>query len=217
MIVAAGVHIFEFSGFVVTTFGVSALKEEALNFIGGVERVTFFLIHVLGKNFERAANISAIRRAALVNHFTEYKDFAGTENVRWRPIERAPVQPKAKVAFALGGKAANGRAVKSQVIPAFDQEFFVIVQHVQAAFKIAEKDGDGLDALFIRQIFQPLFLDLVHGNAISALLLRLQVHLFQFVIRESKKISQFVYHEAPSSRNSWVWPTWVRLGGNQPI
>src|SRR5689334_5301844 len=108
MVVAAGVHIFELAGFVVATFSVSALKEEALNFIGGVERVAFLLVHLLGKNFERAANIGAVRRAALVDDFTKDQDFAGAENVRWRPIERAPVQPEAKIAFALGGKAANG-------------------------------------------------------------------------------------------------------------
>src|SRR5690348_12903597 len=122
MIVAAGVHIFELAGFMVAAFGVSALKEKALYLIRGVERVAFFLIHLLGKNFESAANVSAIWRAALIDHFTEDQDFAGTENVRRRPIERAPVQPEAKIALTLGGKTANGRAVKSQVVPALDQE-----------------------------------------------------------------------------------------------
>src|SRR5579871_3685994 len=180
-----GIYVFEFAGFVIAALGVNALKQEALNFIGGVERVAFFLVHLLGKNFERAANIGAIRRAALVNDFAKDQHFAGAKNIRWRPVEGAPVQTKTKIALALGGKAAYGRAVKREVVPAFDQEFFVIVQHVQTAFKIAEEHGDGLDPFFIGQVFQPLFLDFVHGNAVAALLLRLQVHLFQFVVRES--------------------------------
>jgi hypothetical protein len=44
----------------------------------------------------------------------------------------------------------------------------------------------------------------VHGNAVSALLLGLQVHVFQFVIREGKKIAQFVCHEAPYKLKSLV-------------
>jgi hypothetical protein len=50
-----------------------------------------------------------------------------------------------------------------------------------AAFEIAEKDGDRLDSLFIRKVFEPFFPDLVGGDAILALLLGLQIQLFELI------------------------------------
>ena len=55
---------------------------------------------------------------------------------------------------------------------------------MQAAFKVAEQDGHGLDALFVGQVLQAFFLNLVWGNAVLALLLGLQVQFFQLFIRE---------------------------------
>jgi predicted phosphoribosyltransferase len=63
---------------------------------------------------------------------------------------------------------------------------------VQAAFQVAEQHGHSLDTLFVRQIFQPLLTDLVSRNAILAQLFRLQIQLFQFVVRQRKKVPQFV-------------------------
>jgi hypothetical protein len=60
----------------------------------------------------------------------------------------------AQIAFALRGEAADGGAVEGEVVPALDQEFLVVIQHVQAAFQIAEQHGDGLDALFVGQILE---------------------------------------------------------------
>src|SRR5579859_4416997 len=182
VIIAAGVYVFELARLVVTALGISALEEKALNLIGGVERVAFFLVHVLGKLLEQAADVGGVRLAAFVDDIAKDQDLAGTKNIRRAPVKRAPIHGQAKVAFALSGKAADRRSVKSQVVPALDQELLVVVQHMQPAFKIAEEHGYGLDALLIGQILEPGFLDLVHGNAIFALLLRLQVQVFQFVI-----------------------------------
>ena len=69
---------------------------------------------------------------------------------------------------------------------------------MQAAFEIAEKNGDRLDPLFIGKVFEPFFPDLVGGDAILALLLGLQIQLFKLIVRESKKITQSVIvHESP--------------------
>ena len=68
---------------------------------------------------------------------------------------------------------------------------------MQAAFKVAEHDGHGLDAIFVGEVFQAVFLDLVRGNAVEALLFRLEVHLFEFVVRNGKEISQFSRHSSP--------------------
>src|ERR1700733_7879336 len=74
MIVAAGVYIFELAGFRIVALSVNTLEEKAFNFIGGVECVAFFFVHLLGKNLERSPNISAVRRAALVNDFAKNQD-----------------------------------------------------------------------------------------------------------------------------------------------
>ena len=138
-----------FAGFVVARFGVGAVEEEAFDFIGGVERVALFFVQLVGEGLERAADVGFVRRAVLVDDFAEDENFAGTENVRGAPVERAPVDAEAQIAFALRGKAANRRAVERQIVPALDQKLLVVVEHVQAAFEVAEEHGDGLDALFV--------------------------------------------------------------------
>ena len=78
-----------------------------------------------------------------------------------RPVEGAPVHVQPQIAFALRRESADRRAVEGQVVIALDQEFLVIVEHVQTAFQVAEQHRDGLDALLIGQVLQPFFLDLV--------------------------------------------------------
>jgi len=46
---------------------------------------------------------------------------------------------------------------------------------VQAAFQVAEQQGHGLDAFLVRQVLEALLLNLVHGNALHALFLGMQV------------------------------------------
>jgi hypothetical protein len=68
---------------------------------------------------------------------------------------------------------------------------------VQPTFEIAEEDGHRFNALLIGQVLEPVFLNLVSGHVILALLLGLQVELLEFVIREGKKISKFCCHASP--------------------
>ena len=63
---------------------------------------------------------------------------------------------------------------------------------MQAAFEVAEQHGDGLDALLVGEVLEPLFLDLVHGNAVLALLLGAQVQVFKFVVAEARKLRSSV-------------------------
>ncbi len=107
--------------------------------------------------------------------------------------------PEPQIALALRGKAADRRAVERQVVPALDQELLVVVEHVQAAFEVAEQHGDGLDPLLVGQVLQALFLNLVGGNALPALLLGLQVQLFQLCVRKFQKITKFAQRNTPSS------------------
>jgi len=53
---------------------------------------------------------------------------------------------------------------------------------VQAAFQVAEQHRHGLDPLFVRQIFNALFLNFVRSNSLLTLLLGFQIQLFQLVI-----------------------------------
>ena len=82
---------------------------------------------------------------------------------------------------------------------------------MQPAFEIAEKNRHRLDALFVGEIFQPVFLNLVRGGAISALLLRLQVEFFEFVVRECQEIAQFSGHGYRSVSFAIESRIWAKL------
>ena len=71
---------------------------------------------------------------------------------------------------------------------------------LQAPFQVAEQEGYGLDPLFILQIFQALFPDLLHRDAFHALVLRLEVHLLQLRVGKLQEVLQSavsVVHESP--------------------
>jgi hypothetical protein len=68
---------------------------------------------------------------------------------------------------------------------------------VQAAFEVAEEDGDSLDALFVGEVLEAVFLNLVNGGAILALLFGLEIEIFEFFVGEREKITQFSGHESP--------------------
>jgi len=192
VIVAAGIDVFELIGLVIAAFGVGAVEEEAFDFVGGVEGVALLLVKALRVAFEDAADIGAVGRAVLIDNLTEDQHLAGAEDIGRCPVEGAPIHIEAKVAFALGGEAADGGAVKSQIVPALDKELLVVIEHVQAAFQVAEQDRDRLDALLVRQVPQALLLNLVHGHATLTLRLGSQVQFFQLPVGEGQKVLQFV-------------------------
>jgi hypothetical protein len=68
---------------------------------------------------------------------------------------------------------------------------------VQAAFEVAEQNGDGFNAFFVGEILEALFLDFVHRHAILALFFGFQIQLLQLVVRKGQEIAKFVRHEAP--------------------
>ena len=97
---------------------------------------------------------------SLSMHLAEDEHLAGAEDVGRRPVERAPVQSQTQVALALRREPTNRGAVERQVVGRLDQELLVVVQHVQPTFEVAEQNGDSLDAFFVRQVFEPLLLNL---------------------------------------------------------
>src|SRR4029077_13328276 len=115
---------------------------------------------------EDAANVGGIGRAVLVDYFPEDENFAAAEIVGGGPIEGTPIDTEAEITFALGGETADGRAVEGEVVPGLEEELFVVIKHVEAAFEVAEEDSDGLDALFGGEIFEALFLNFMNGGAI---------------------------------------------------
>ena len=68
------------------------------------------------------------------------------------------------------------------------QEFLVVVQQVQAAFKVGEQHRHCLDVLLIRQILDPLFANLFNRQPVHAVCLGLQVQFFKLLVGEGKKI-----------------------------
>ena len=112
------------------------------------------------KGFEHAAYIRGIHRSALIDDLAEDDHLAGAEEIRGHPIKGAPVDSQPQVAFPLSGKSTDRGAVKGQVVPALDDEFLVVVEHVQTAFKVAEENGDGLNALLVGEVLEPFLPDL---------------------------------------------------------
>ena len=194
MVVAAGIDVLELASFVIAALGVRSLEQETFNLVGRVERVALLLVQHLGVALQHATNVGCIRRPTLVDDFAEYQHFAGTENIRRAPIESGPVDAQPQIALALRRKAANRRAVEGEIVPTLDQKLLVVIQHVQPALEIAKEHGHSLDPLLVGQILQPLFLDLVDRDTLTALFLRLQIQFFQFVVGECQEIAQFIRH-----------------------
>src|SRR5277367_4053817 len=111
MVVATGVDVIEFSGFVVASFGVRAIEEETFDFVGRVQRVAVLLVRFVSEGFQHATNIGAVGRAVFIDDLAEDQNFAGAENVGGSVVEGAPVHGQAQIAFALRGETANGGAV----------------------------------------------------------------------------------------------------------
>ena len=197
MIVAAGVNVLELPGFVVVPLGVHALEQEPLDFVGGVQRVALLVEKAFGVVLQDTANVGAIGAAVFVDHFAEHHHLARAEEVGGRPVERAPVDTQPQVAFTLRGKTTNRRAVECKVVIALDQELLVVVEHVQAAFEVAEQQCHGLDALLVREVLEAFFANLLGRNAFGALLLGVHVQLFQFAIGKLKKVLQLNAHGSP--------------------
>src|SRR5277367_6098941 len=47
MVVAAGIHVFKFSGFVVAGFGIGAAEEDTFDFVGGIQGEAVLLVLLL--------------------------------------------------------------------------------------------------------------------------------------------------------------------------
>jgi len=197
VIVAAGRDELEFAGLMVGALGILAGEEEALDLSGCIQRVVVLLVLLIGIRLKHAAQIAGVGGAVLVDHVAKNQNLAVAENVGRHPVEGAPVDSKAQIALFLGCKAPNRGAVKGQILVGTQQELLVIIEQVQAAFEVSKENGYSLDPLFVGQILQPLLANLMSRNAIGAVGFGLQIKLFQFVIRESKKITILVRHWSP--------------------
>ena len=93
---------------------------------------------------------------------------------------------------------------KVRLSDALEQELLVVVQHVQPAFEVGEQHGDGLDALLVGQVLQPLLADLIGRHPVHAVGLGLQIEFFKLLIREGKKIAVISRHGSPSGEMSTV-------------
>src|SRR5579883_694725 len=156
VIVAAGIDVFELAGFVVAPLRVETLEEKALDLVGGVERVAFLGIVIVRELLERAANVAAEGFALAVQNVGEDEHLAGAEDIGRSPVEGAPIQREPQIALALWSKTADGGSVESEVVVGPQQEFLVVVEHVQPAFEVAEEHGQRLDSRLLGKIAKPL-------------------------------------------------------------
>src|SRR3984893_777549 len=133
MIISAGVDVFELQRFVVAALSIGALEKKALDFVGGIQSVTFLFVQVVGVTLQCAANVGSVRLATLVDDLAKDQDFARAKDMSWSPVERPPVNPQPQITFALRGKSPDRRPIEREVVPTLDEELLVIVEHVQAA------------------------------------------------------------------------------------
>ena len=75
----------------IAAFGVGAPKQKAFNLVGGIERVTFFLVQCCRKTLQDPTNVSRVRSAALVDYVAEDKNLAGSKDICRTPVKCAPV------------------------------------------------------------------------------------------------------------------------------
>src|ERR1700730_13138973 len=97
MIIPASIDVFELQCFVVAALSIGALEKKALDFVGGIQGVTFLLVQVVGVTLQCAANVGSVRRAALVDDLAKDQDFARAKDIRWSPVEGAPINPQPQV------------------------------------------------------------------------------------------------------------------------
>src|SRR6185437_16837091 len=87
VIVATGIYVIEFCGFMVAALGIHPLEQKSFNFIGGIERVAMFFMQLVGIKLENDANIGGIGRAVLVNDVAKDQNLAGSEDVGRTPVK----------------------------------------------------------------------------------------------------------------------------------
>ena len=182
VVIAAGADVFELAGLVKVALGVNAIEKEALDFVGGVQSVALLLEQACAIGLQDGAEIGGVGLSVFVNHFAEDQHFSGAKDVGRPPVKSGPIDPETQIALMLRGKPANGRTVKGKVVPTFDEKLLVIIEHVQAAFQIAEKHRHGFDSFLLRQILQALFPHLLDGYSLHPLFLGCQVQVFQFAV-----------------------------------
>ena len=197
VIVAAGVDEIELARLVIALLGVLAGKQEALNLSRRVQGVAQFLIQLFRVVLQHAAQVARIRAAVFIDHIAEDQHFTVAENIGRHPVESAPVDAQAQVAFLLRRESANRRAVESQVFVGAEQKLLVIVEQVQASLKIGEQDSHGLDALLVREIFEAFFTNFAGSCALGAVSFGLQVQCFKLLVGECEKIPIIRGHKTP--------------------
>ncbi len=174
---------------VIASLRVLAGEEKAFDLVGRVQRPALLRVELVGVALQHAAQVAGVWLAVLVDDGAEDQHLAGAEDVGGHPVEGAPVDAQAQVAFLLRREAADGRAVEGQIVVAVEQELLVVVEQMDAAFEVGEHDRHCLDVLLVGQILQALFADLVRIDAVQAFGFRLQVQLFQFVIAQSQEVA----------------------------
>ena len=189
VVIATGIHVLEGSSLMVAALGIRSFKQEAFDLVSGIKCVAFVGINLSGELFQNAADVGTIRFATFIDYLAEYEHLAWPKEVGGRPIERTPIQAQTQVALSLRREAADRGTIERKIVPALEQEFLVIVEHVQASFKIAEEHRHCFDSLLVRQVLEPLLLNLIGGNPIRALFLGFQVKLLQFLVGEGEKIA----------------------------
>ena len=184
--------VLERAGRVVVTFGIAALEQEAFDFGGDIRGDAVFGVQPFGQFFQTGTHVGTVGAAVLFADLAENEHLARTKHIRWQPVECRPINRQTQIGFGLRGETTDARAVEGQVVVILDQEFLVVIKHVQAALKVGEANRDGLDAFFVREVLDAFFLDFARVFAVQTVLLGFQVQLLELFVRHFEEGPQWV-------------------------
>src|SRR5579862_5248504 len=182
VIIAAGGDEVEPHRLVVLLLRILPSKQEALDLRRCVEGVLLFGVELVGVVLENAADVTGIEGSILVDDDAEYQHLSVAEDIGGNPVEGAPIDTEAEVALLLRSEAADGGTVKGEVLIGTEEELLVVIEKMEATLEVGEQDSHRLDALFVGQVLEALFADLVGRNAGDTFMLGLQVEFFEFLI-----------------------------------
>ena len=175
----------------IAALGVAALEEEALDLVRDVADGAVLLVQRCrctpsagraGRRRTACRRARALRRTPAPCRGRRRRTAASRRPAsRCRGAGRSPAAPRSR---------GSSEPSKVRLSADSEQELLVVVEHVQAAFEVAEAHGDRLDALLVGQVLHALLAELVGLLAVEALLLGLEVHLLELVVGDLEEVAQ---------------------------
>src|SRR6185312_7316415 len=87
IVVAACIHVLELTRLVEASLRIDALKQEALDLIGCIQRITMLPMQLVRELLQQSADVGTVSRSGLVDDFSEDEHLTRAEDIRRSPVE----------------------------------------------------------------------------------------------------------------------------------